>query len=341
MKRTLFIILMIALPFVGAQAGLTEHQINVLNAYFSTFYTSFGTDLDALIDSEFEDADFTGVGSITFDAAAATITIATDGAAQDLTLSITGATDSSLILASSGTAADALKISTSAGGMDITVAGAAAGEDLDLASNTSINIVGAEADAAAVKIQASNAAGGITFDAGTAGIDFSDDNLVNVGDIACDDIVSDANSDIVLSAVKMLVKTIDIDAAGTTDYVLDNTAENTTEQVVTITSAIPAYAEVVSVQVRCTETVTGSASMTIDVGTASGGDQILSAATPDTANDILTAAVTTSSLVAATNAARDVFINLTPGADWDTLDAGMWAVMITYIDYGAAYAQAP
>jgi hypothetical protein len=139
-----------------------------------------------------------------------------------------------------------------------------------------------------------------------------------------------------------LVKTIDVDDdASTADYQLDDDAENQTEQVITLTSAIPAYAEVISVQVRCTESVTGGTAMSIDVGTSSGGGEILAAANPDTANDILTAAVTTSSLVAATNAARSIYVNFTPGANWSTLDAGMWAVMVTYIDYGAAYTQAP
>jgi len=96
--------------------------------------------------------DLSGVGTITFDAAAASMSTATSGDAQDLTLSVTGATNSSLILASSGTGADALTISTSAGGMDITVAGAAANEDLDLLSNASINITATEADAAAITL---------------------------------------------------------------------------------------------------------------------------------------------------------------------------------------------
>lgn len=99
--------------------------------------------------------DLTGVGTIVMDAAAASITTTTTGDAQDLTVGISGATNSSLILSSTGTAGDALQISTSAGGMDITVAGAAAGEDLDLTSNASINLTATEADAAAIKLTSS------------------------------------------------------------------------------------------------------------------------------------------------------------------------------------------
>lgn len=132
--------------------------------------------------------DLTGVGGIAFDAAAASITTATDGDAQDLTLSITGATNSSLVLASSGTSNDALTISTSAGGIDITVAGGAAGEDLDLAANTSINIKSSEASADdSIVIQALGAASGIDItslgdiDITTTGTATEDISITNTG----------------------------------------------------------------------------------------------------------------------------------------------------------------
>jgi len=131
--------------------------------------------------------DLKGVGSITFDAAAAGITLTADGTGDDLTISVAGATNSSLVLSSAGTEADAFQIITtaggidavlaslninadedvadaititaSAGGIDITADGAAA-KDLDLVcTNGSVNISGGEADAAAVTIAAG--AGGV------------------------------------------------------------------------------------------------------------------------------------------------------------------------------------
>ena len=51
------------------------------------------------------------------------ITLTTDGDAEDLTIGVTGDTNSSLILSSTGTGADALQVTTSAGRMDITSAG--------------------------------------------------------------------------------------------------------------------------------------------------------------------------------------------------------------------------
>ena len=94
-----------------------------------------------------------------FDGSTGTITHAADGGADDFTLSVTGAQDSSLIISSTGTGADAMQITTSAGGLDISVTGAA-GEDLDIATPTSsVNVTASEADAAAIVLNA--AAGGI------------------------------------------------------------------------------------------------------------------------------------------------------------------------------------
>jgi len=54
--------------------------------------------------------------------AASNITLASTGAGHDLTVNVTGATDSSLVLSSTGTAADALQVAASAGGVDISAA---------------------------------------------------------------------------------------------------------------------------------------------------------------------------------------------------------------------------
>jgi hypothetical protein len=139
-------------------------------------------------------------------------------------------------------------------------------------------------------------------------------------------------------SLKTVIKTIDLDDdASTDDFQFDDDQINVTEQSVDLGALVPAYAEVVSVMVRCFETVTGSNSMGIDIGTATGGDQYISTADTDTAADINSTAVAGSPVVAATAAAQKVWINATPGANWSTLDAGRWAIMVTYIDYGAAY----
>ena len=63
------------------------------------------------------------------------ILLATDAAGEDLTVGITGATDSSLILSSTGTGADAVQLTASAGGMDITSFGI-----MDISSSNIMNI---------------------------------------------------------------------------------------------------------------------------------------------------------------------------------------------------------
>jgi hypothetical protein len=69
----------------------------------------------------------TGIADITGTAGEAmTMTLAANGAADDLTISVTGAQDSSLALASAGTAADAFNVATTAGGMLFSPSGAMA-----------------------------------------------------------------------------------------------------------------------------------------------------------------------------------------------------------------------
>lgn len=115
--------------------------------------------------------DLSGIGTIAFDAAASTVTLTATGAAQDLTIGVAGAFDSSLVLQSSGTAADALQIITTAGGIDITNGGAAGGEDLDINGVLASVKINADEDVAdAVTVTAS--AGGIDITAdGAAGKD--------------------------------------------------------------------------------------------------------------------------------------------------------------------------
>jgi hypothetical protein len=98
--------------------------------------------------------DINASGAIAIDAAAstATITNTADGAGDDMTISVAGATDSSLVLSSAGTGADALQITTSAGGIDISASGAAAGEDIDISTSASVNISSTEDAASAITL---------------------------------------------------------------------------------------------------------------------------------------------------------------------------------------------
>jgi hypothetical protein len=141
-------------------------------------------------------------------------------------------------------------------------------------------------------------------------------------------------------SLKTVIKTISIDDdASTDDFQFDDDQTNTTEQKVNLGNLIPAYGELVSAQLRCLETVDdGSpAVMAIDLGTATGGAEIFGTADIDSANDISATEATGGPEIVATAAAKAVWINATPDVNWNTLTAGRWSVMITYIDYGAVH----
>ncbi|MHC4705377.1 MAG: hypothetical protein ACYTFQ_32940 [Planctomycetota bacterium] len=274
---------------------------------------------------------------------------ATEGAASIQLLSDAGGinikgnlnnSDAVLLTADGGTSATirihndqgegtgSIAIVSDAGG--VTVDGGSAQDVVVTSTGAAVNLVSTQAALDAIKLNPSDADGGV---------DVSDSNMANVGDIYCDDLVTDGSSD-VMWVLKTVVKTIDVDDdASTDDFQFDDDAGNQTEQPVDLGAILPAYAEIVSAQIRCFETVTGSAQMAIDLGTASGGAEILASANTDTANDINGTGAGDGPEILAANTAKNVWINATPGVNWDTLDAGRWAVMVTYIDYGAVYTQ--
>jgi hypothetical protein len=126
---------------------------------------------------------------------ASNISLATNSNAQDLTISLTGVSDSSIVIDSSGTGSDAIKISalSGTGGIDINsgtsgiIADTTGSISLDATAASNFTTTGAfdltvsstggsvvinsgEAAVDAVKILTSNAAGGLDVDAGTGGI---------------------------------------------------------------------------------------------------------------------------------------------------------------------------
>lgn len=140
--------------------------------------------------------------------------------------------------------------------------------------------------------------------------------------------------------METVIKTINLDSSDDNDdFEFDDSQNNVTEQTVDMGAIVPAYAELVSAQLRCFETVAGSGSavMAIDLGTSDGGAEIFATANIDTANDISATGAGDGPEIVATAAAKNVWINATPTANWDTLTAGRWSVMITYIDYGAVH----
>ncbi|MHC4371089.1 MAG: beta strand repeat-containing protein [Planctomycetota bacterium] len=153
-----------------------------------------------------------------------------------------------------GEGTGSIAITSDAGG--VTVDGGAAQDVVVTSTGAAVNLVSTQAALDAIKLNPSDADGGV---------DVSDSNMANVGDIYCDDLVTDGSSD-VMWVLKTVVKTIDVDDdASTDDFQFDDDASNQTEQPVDLGAILPAYAEIVSAQIRCFETVTGSAQMAIDL----------------------------------------------------------------------------
>ena len=107
---------------------------------------------------------------------AVSITHTSDAAGEDFTIAQAGAVDSSLILSSTGTGADALQITASAGGMDIDSAGAmslnSSGGAINLGNDAVAQAINVGTGAADRTITVGNATGAtsVAINAGTAGV---------------------------------------------------------------------------------------------------------------------------------------------------------------------------
>jgi hypothetical protein len=233
---------------------------------------------------------FTGLNSITMDAAASTITLAADGAADDLTISVTGATNSSLVLSSAGTSADALQIMTTAGGIDITNGGASGGEDIDIvSSNSSVVLNGGEGVADSIRIYASNAAGGIDVDFGTS-------DMVITGTGASADFTLDADL-------------ISIDGTGTSNITCTNGAG---EDFTIATSGAADHSLVIS--------ATGTAADAMQITTSAGGIDITNGGAADGEDIDVTSTSASFILTTGEDVADSVTINSGGGIDIDSVD---------------------
>jgi len=113
----------ISLATDGAAQDLTVAVTGATDS--SLVLSSAGTGADALqITASAGGIDISSAAQLDLVSAAEACgwTHTADGAGDDLTIAVAGATDSSLILSSTGTGADALQITASAGGIDITSA---------------------------------------------------------------------------------------------------------------------------------------------------------------------------------------------------------------------------
>ncbi len=246
----------------------------------------------------------TGIGDVTHDAnGTITYTHTANSDADDWTFLQAGGGNSSLILQGSGTGTDAVSLYATAG--DITI-------NPPAAKSTLISTV-------------------------TAGSSTTIGNTTGDVNITSDNFAITDGGDVHLATYKTVIKTISIDDdASTDDFQFDDDQTNVNEQFVDFGALIPAYAEIVAVQIRCFEAVVGG-TMSIDIGITTGTDGILGAVAVDALNEVFGGAAGGAPIIAVTNAARNVWINATPSANWSTLSAGRYAVLVTYADYGDVF----
>lgn len=138
---------------------------------------------------------------------------------------------------------------------------------------------------------------------------------------------------------KCVIKTIGIAGSGL-DFNYASAANNT-EQQLDLGAILPAGCVVVSVVLECDETVAGSGSavVSLDAGISGGSAELLTAASTDSDGDTNISAATSSPVLAHSTSARNVFLNATPTAFWDTLTAGEWSVIVRYDDLGSVRTQ--
>jgi hypothetical protein len=189
-----------------AANGKEDVSFNLGTTNTVTLTTDSGTNTWAWGDVD----DLTGIGSLAFDAAASTVSLAASGNDQDLTVQVTGAHDASLILQNTGgTGSDSIgvyadgtgggiDVDTDDGAISITADGVSNG-DITIDAQDKVTIVSTDADGTdsiylhanggsseVVKIHSDQGTGadsihllsdvgGITLNTGTAGVTFSGD----------------------------------------------------------------------------------------------------------------------------------------------------------------------
>ncbi|MBI4256780.1 hypothetical protein HY626_01855, partial [Candidatus Uhrbacteria bacterium] len=174
--------------------------------------TGTGASADFTLDADLGSIDFTGTSNVT---------LTSNLAAEDFTVALAGSTNSSLILSSAGTAADAMQITTTAGGLDISVTGDAAGEDLDITTvgaATEMRLTSASTATDSIAIQATTTTAGIDIDSGTGGIDILSGGVFSIDGVSASNLSVTSNldsEDLTISQIGAVNASLILSAAGT------------------------------------------------------------------------------------------------------------------------------
>ena len=110
------------------------------------------------------------------------------------------------------------------------------------------------------------------------------------------------------------------------------TAINNTKQSIDLGNIVPALSRILDVFVITNNTFTGTISLGVEVGTTSGGNEIITTSDLITAGAINQIASGTLPKIDIVNTATHIFLSGTPGALWNLNIEGKLTIYISYLD---------
>lgn len=106
---------------------------------------------------------------------------------------------------------------------------------------------------------------------------------------------------------------------------------DTTEQELEIVGIIPSMCRVIVAILKCISNC--DLTVNTDVGITGGGNEVISAGDCDDLNDIISIEGGAGlGSIPILNNNQSVYVNSTPGANWDTMTSGKWELYIVYVD---------
>jgi hypothetical protein len=132
-------------------------------------------------------------------------------------------------------------------------------------------------------------------------------------------------------ALRTIKKTIGAPSLAGTDFNFTSAADQT-EQTINLGTIIPAKARLVDIFVHCDAVFTNAVSMAVDVGTTSGGGDLIASGSVYSSGQIIAAANAGAFIATPSASTTSVYVNATPGANWDQFTAGSMSVYVTIID---------
>lgn len=173
------------------------------------------------------------------------------------------------------------------------------------------------------------------------------DNIITSGQVGMEFVVYNVNKSLNTvtngSLIKTKVLTVGVTGDTQADEVWDLTQNNTTEQVLTFADVLPSNCRIISFELVCVTSVTGSGSteLNIESGISSSGAELVASASCNVANEVrgIIDAAKLPAIEMYWNgnidqySFRSIYLSGTPTANWNTLTAGKWRALLTYIDY--------